>query len=247
VYLGSPGNAVFFEPVYDVLERVVSLRPTAPLEPGVLYTVEVSAPESDPNGFGFAAFDGAPLSQQGPVPLRFQFRTAREGSGSAGERTAPACADVLRRFNGDGACSGGACHGAGSVLDLSSAAGLAAALRRPARQTDVGPNGGRRLLDPDRFGVGMPLIEPRAAATSYLVYKLLIRAESFTGGDCSSRYRVGFGPTCLFSSDESERLRDWFVVGSPMPPEHAEPGFGVADVDLVYDWIQAGALLEDCD
>ncbi len=75
VYSGSEDNAVFLEPQYDLVERVVRYRHFSGLTftPGVLYTVELIVPSTG-HPDGFRAFDGAPIAE-GEAPLRFNFRT----------------------------------------------------------------------------------------------------------------------------------------------------------------------------
>src|SRR5581483_5969906 len=72
IFSGTIDNGLFLAPAYDVLERVVTLTPYGRLLPGVVYEVELTLPDTDPNGFGFRAFDGAPL-EKGGVPLKWTF------------------------------------------------------------------------------------------------------------------------------------------------------------------------------
>lgn len=255
------GEPVFLEPEYDVIERVVTFRlePGVRWQPGILYTVELVVADEDPRGFGFRAFDGAAL-EDGPVPLRFSFRTALQSDPAPSPREPPPrCTQVLESLQRGGcvgchaggvACPDGACSPA--ELDLSSAAGLRrTALFRTARQTEVGPTAGEPLIDPARFGVGMPLLSD-SAATSYLVYKLLISPDNFRtrAGTCVSAHRVPLPDgACLYDADEAQRLRESFVLGEPMPPQPsaaAHARWSLEDSRQLQSWLRAGASLADC-
>jgi hypothetical protein len=251
VYLaGAPNTQLFLIPTYDVVERVVSYRFDGQLEAGLLYTVELFDPERDELGFGFRAFDGAPLRQQPGLPLVFQFRAARADPGPGPEpQPEPDCADALAAFStARGGCSAAGCHAADRPLDLASAAAIAAgAFNRPARETELANRVDYPLLNPERFGVSLPLILPGEAAWSYLLYKLLVNPANFADGDCASRYRVAFGSDCLYSPAEAERLANWFVLGTAMPPPGFEaPDFGLDELRLLERWIDAGAELAAC-
>ena len=66
-------------------------------------------------------------------------------------------------------------------LDLSSSRGLYyTAIRQVAHQTETGNRAiGEGLESPPRFGVQMNIVDPGSPATSYLMYKLLRKAENF--------------------------------------------------------------------
>lgn len=259
---GSLGESVFLEPVYDVVERVVTFRlePGVRWQPGILYTVELLVADQDARGFGFRAFDGAAL-EAGPVPLRFFFRTSYDSEAEpATGQPSPSCAEVLDAFvrggcagchNGGGQCGDGACGPA--ELDLTSAEGLRrTALFKIARQTEVGPSAGEPLLDPDRFGVALPVLGG-SPATSYLVYKLLLQPQNSRSrerGACVTTHRVPLPEgSCLDDPAEAQRLRHHFVLGEPMPPEPTSVSHGqwwLEDSQLLQSWLRAGAPLADC-
>lgn len=264
LYTGSEDLGLFVQPEYDLVERVLVYRlpAGAHFEPGVRYTVELlSAREAD--DFGFRAFDGAPLGE-GPVPLKFDFRTREEEPPEAPPvAPPPTCADALAEFKAAG-CAGQACHnpagtpgvcppGEGKVsdddcvavprmgLDLSSPAGLfATAIARVAHQADTGAKTGVPLANPPRVGVAMPVIDPGRPETSYLLYKLLRKSRNFenTAIGCTSIHRVALpeGVCPQPSADESARLREWFVRGEPMPLAENQ-----ADLRLIQRWIRSGA------
>jgi len=238
VYTGDPRNGIgLLRPEYDVIERVVVYRITQFLEPGTLYTVEVLSADG-PSGFGFQAFDGAPL-EAGAAPLKFNFFTQRNRDAlpQLPLEPIPSCQRILDIFSNAG-CTAGGCHGgnipsAGLLLD-SPEAFVETALNQVARQTEIGAQVGVPLQDPVRFGLQMPIIDPGQPANSYLMYKLLRGEFSYwltpeDRGSCSSRYSVALGPDCVPPpAAELTRLREGFVRGAAMPPPDATapPPFG---------------------
>lgn len=236
VYSGTPGSGVgLLRPEYDAVERVLVYRLTQPLEPGTLYTVELLSAD-DPSGFGFQAFDGAPLDDSGaPVKFNFFTRRNRESPSELPLEPIPSCDRILEIFANAG-CAASGCHGgaipsAGLLLDRAESL-FQTAVDRAARQTELGAVVGVPLQDPVRFGLQMPIIDPGQPANSYLLYKLF-RGEfsHWLGPDdpgrCTSRYSVALGPDCVPPSEsELTRLREWFVRGSAMPP----PAAGSSDV-----------------
>jgi hypothetical protein len=134
------------------------------------------------------------------------------------------------------------------------------AISRMAHQTDLGSKGSSTLEDPARFGVQMPIIDPKQPENSYLLYKLLRRAENFDTADddptngiagiCETRYQVGFapgGPCIPPPPEEAQRLREWFVRGEPMPAgENPATGQPVkqlqrSELRTIQAWIREGA------
>lgn len=244
VYTGSEELSVFFQPEYDVVERVVSYRlvPGARLAPGARYTVEIFRAEGRDTD-GLRAFDGAPVGE-GAVPLVFDFRTQRLDLPDRTEPPAPAtCADVLAAFKAAG-CAGQSCHDSATPrmgLDLSSREGLlTTAISRVAHQAETGSKAGAPLEDPPRVGTQMPIIDPGRPDNSYLLYKLLRKARNFdnTALGCSSAHGVPLAGTCPKpDAAESARLREWFVRGEPMPlaPDRQ------IDPRPIQSWIRSGA------
>jgi hypothetical protein len=287
VYSGSAEAFVFLQPEYDVVERVVAYRlpAGAALRPRTLYTVELVQP-GDASANGFRAVDGAPLAE-GPIPHRYSFLTARGPRLEAPLREPPpSCEEVLSVVRNAG-CTNAGCHTSTSNhdppmgLDLDGLPQLRSIVGRVARQTETGALVGTPMVDPVRFGVSMPLVQPGSPGTSYLVYKLLrhpanYRASAACSPDggpsiseldggcrvldsaenaclrepCGSCYRAPLGlDECLpMSADESERLREWFVRGEPMPRAE-EPvdgggkaaGFDKAALRGLTRWIAGGA------
>ena len=250
-------------PSYDPLERVVtfSLPGGATLQPNTYYTVELPIAAGD-DGFGFRAFDGAPLA--GDEPLRIGFRTSNAlGPEPLAPASALGCADVVCSVFGHAelgcelpitsGCAAEHCHGSPETeprmgLSLASPAALAtSALMRVAHQTETGPTTGRTFENPPRFGTAMPLIEPARPSNSYLVYKLLLAPETYEStaeGESCTRYRAAVDPErCILpDADELTRLREWFVHGEPMPKPDHEPRFVRAEsMRTLLDFIATGA------
>jgi hypothetical protein len=250
VFTRFPDLGVFLSAEYDLVERVVTYRPFgAPWEPGVLYTVRIPFPTEDAPD-GFRAFDGVPLEGDGEE-LRFSFRTARDAPATTSSDAPPSCRDVLNIFGAAG-CAGAQCHAgsepaAGLLLD--SGQGLVdTAIRRVSHEAETGPEVGRPLVTPGRFGTQMPIIEPGNPSNSYLMYKVLINPANYgAGDDCVSAHDVGQTDGCPLPSErEVSRIRDAFVRLDPMPPnERALPS--IAALRQIADYIAAGASLDDCE
>lgn len=270
VYTGDPDLGVFLQPEYDLVERVLSYRLAdgGTYLPGVLYTVELVVP-TDADSYGFRAFDGASLAE-GPVPLKFDFRTAKADPPPAASSDPPVtCAAILTAFQ-NGSCTGSACHKRcddptgscsqtprmGLMLDSADAI-RETAIGKPAHETEIGSKTGVVLENPVRLGVNMPIVDPFRPDNSYLMYKLLRKTDSFrTAPDapqtvCDTRYQVGFGPDGECPpppAAESQRLREWFVRGEPMPLgdlklDNNDPR---ARLRLIQRWIREGARLGTC-
>ncbi|HYQ31474.1 MAG TPA: Ig-like domain-containing protein [Polyangiaceae bacterium] len=237
LYSGNPpANGVPLQAEYDMIERVVVYRPLRQLQPNTLYTaLLVSGTDL---GQGFWAFDGAPL-EEGPVRLRFSF-----GTGSGPRPVPPPVAspvDTCETMTQGPLDSCVSCHStpppdahnAPSTrlppmgLDLSSERGLFyTAIRQVAHQTETGNSAtGEGLQSPARFGVQMNIVDPGSPATSYLMYKLLRKSESFAvSGDAPSCVTGYHSPVSDLDcqpppEDERVRLREWFVLGDPMPKD----------------------------
>jgi hypothetical protein len=123
------------------------------------------------------------------------------------------------------------------------------AVLRVAHEADTSNLAGRPLVDPPRFGMGMPVIAPGDPPTSYLLYKLLINPANFfdASGTCTSRYSVSGGEPCFLSSSaERHRLQDWFVRLDPMPPEGDALAGGVADLRTLQEFVHLGAETSGC-
>ncbi len=253
IRITSGATTRFLSPDYDLVERVLIYRPSAPLEPGALYTLELLSPTED-NAFGFRAFDGAPLSAAG-APIKIQFRTTRDETQSAplAEEPAPDCQTINTIFN---TCAASGCHK--STEDDVPRMGLAldprrpekwleTAIDKPAHQTEVGATTGLTLTDPERFGVAMPIIDPGRPSSSYLMYKLLRLSENYKDNQdsfASDRYQLPQVDDVQPSDEEQARLREWFVRGNPMP----DGGFSLGREQLraLQRWIQVGAPLNGC-
>jgi hypothetical protein len=242
IFSGAEGNTIFLAPSYDVLERVVTYRgPYGQLAAGVVYQVELPLPDEDKDGFGFRAFDGAGL-KKGRVPLTWSFRTSRAVAPASRPDPAPSCDEALKVFQGGGCAR---CHtdhaNAPFGLSLASAIGVRdTALGQPSHETSTWARPGDTLVDPARFGTGMPLIEPGDPGTSYLIYKLLENPANFgPDGGCFTSHSVALPPgQCQVASrPERARLADWFVDGDPMPPGKEALSGGIDDLKTLVRFI----------
>jgi len=236
LYSGNPpANGVALDVSYDLIERVILLRPRRLLQPNTLYTAQIIAYPSP--GQGFWAFDRAPL-EEAAVPLRFSFSTGR------GPRRAPIPAplplDTCETMSQGPFDSCVSCHATRPDahtsppsnippmgLDLSSPRGLYyTAIRQVAHETETGDSAASvGLQSPERFGVQMNIVDPGSPATSYLLYKLLRKPENFRVADERSGCVTGYHPPVSEldcqppPEDELVRLREWFVLGDPMPKD----------------------------
>lgn len=242
-------NLTFTSPNYDLIKGTLTFQPFHPLRPDTAYTVELLIPsdseEEDAQREGLRAFDGAPLAE-GPVPLKFSFRTQPDPDPQADaptQETGPSCREITDIFQKS--CASAGCHapcaGDGCApemgLDLTGPAGLrATAIGRVAHQTETGAFAGTPLENPRRFGTQMPIIDPGRPATSYLLYKLLVNAAN---------YETGAGRELGFPlREDAKRLAEWFTQLSPMPPGRAR--LSVEELSAVEQWIAFGAETHDC-
>jgi hypothetical protein len=225
VYAGTPGlGSPFLFPYYDVLARVLTYRLSGWLEPKTLYRLALPI-AIDRRAAGLRAFDGAALAP-GQVPTELSFFTSALPAASQPSPPfiEPTCEAVVQLLSEH--CASGCCHGGEKPamgLRLDSKAGLfSTAVGRVAHQTETGNTLGVTFENPARFGVAMPIIAPESAATSYLVYKMMLSDENLapcSGADCGFDDLPG-AQTCMpFSTQERERIAGWFVQGEPMPPE----------------------------
>jgi hypothetical protein len=261
---------------YDPVERVVELTPPAgaALAAGSLYELELLVAAA-PGDSGIRAFDGAVL-EEADLPLRGVFLTSASEPPPPAESNDYDCERVMPIFAQS--CSGAACHQRGdNVVDgkpvadaphglwLDNARNFTrSAVDRVARQTDVGDSsGGVPAERPARFGVRMPLVDPKNPANSYLVYKLLRNPANFepcpadstleacrdaAAGDASAHPLVPLAEGQALAPDAAEldRLREWFVRGAPMPAPSASSGsqLYLQGLRAVSGFIAAGARCE---
>ena len=261
-----PANGVALKAEYDMIERVVVYRPSRLLQPNTLYTVQVLAGANP--GQGLWAFDRAPL-EESAVPLRFSFSTG------GGPRTEPAPAapprDTCETMTSGPLDTCVSCHSTRPAaqtapltsgvppmgLDLSSPRGLYyTAVRQVAHQTEIGNSAiGEGLRSPERFGVQMNIVDPGSPATSYLMYKLLRKPENFAAaaeaGGCSTGYHPPVSDLDCQPppEDERTRLREWWVLGDPMPKDDTSSmGQSIAaattreNLVRISAWIATGAI-----
>lgn len=237
--VGDAGLWFFSAPLLDPVTRTVAFTPQSGLLSGVIVTVRLTDPKTDPNGWGFRAFDGAPIALDS-VPSPYLFRTRGPGE-PIPPRAKVALAQALGALR-EGGCA--SCHAGASPaggLELHTPEGLEAAIFRVARSADRAAETGTAVRRSERFGFGMPLIEPGVPANSMLIYRLLLDERAYLDQN-------GEEQAVPASSAERERLRDWLGVLGPMPPSEAgwpaeTSPFSV--VTLLRDWIGDGADLSD--
>lgn len=252
----------FLEPTYDVVERVVTWRLPAgsAWAPGVLYTVTIWAAR-DREGFGVRAWDGQDL----PSSVIIQFTPSATATlptevpvngdfcGTCNLETevfTPGVGDIVRS-----SCGFTGCHRSEGSVDTAARAGLdfstpariaSSALRAPAHNTFSGTSSTDAPTNPYVFGVNMPIIDPGNPGNSMMLFKTLIRPDSYTR---SSRSQVAataalpVGGELRPADGEIARLRDGFVRGDLMPP--ANQTLGIDEVRMIQAWISAGAPLRD--
>lgn len=258
VYSGTPGvGSPFLLPEYDLLERRLHYRNAGRLQPAALYQVRLPLADSA-SGYGFRAFDRAAL-EPGPVPNEMSFITSSSVAEAppAQPFSEPTCDEFTALLGSR--CAGSCCHGGESPvmgLRLDSWSGIEqTALGRVAHQTETGNTVGVPFVNPSRFGVAMPTIEPGSPEASYLVYKLLLSPENFApcqGSSCAFEALPGARSCAPLPDEERERLAEWFVHGEGMPivrNDGAEPGCLPADnraldcgeMRAITRFIQSGA------
>lgn len=275
VFTGDPGGGAALPPfdvAYDPVERVVEFKVPAGYgyAPRALYRLELLVP-TDADPAGIRAFDGAPLAA-GEVPLSASFFTA-QGPGEVRVRPVPSCDEILQEVLANpaaGGCASGECHrGVGNSLGaapeglwLDGRANLrTTAIGRVAHETEFGDSAGVPLQNGARFGVQMPIIDPKNPGNSYLLYKLLRQPKNFEPcpEGASSAVCDGLDDPCVSdypllplpegeclppSEEERERLREWFVRGDPMPLQRgAERSVRLTGLRAITAFIAGGA---DC-
>jgi Bacterial Ig-like domain len=262
LFTGNPAaNAVSLSAHYDLIERVVTFQTAAPLQPNTLYTAQVLR-STDPNR-GFWAFDRAPV-EEGPVPLTFSFTT---GDGPrptiAAQPTTDTCTTLTSGAAPNGplnACS--FCHQDPKVaanayppmgLSLSDWGLFYTGIGHVAHETQTGNSAlAPGLQSAPRFGVQMSIVLPGSPENSYLMYKLLRRPENYElaeGEPCGSALHSPVSDASCSVPDpgdaELARLREWFVLGDPMPKDEGSAvQFARADLARVANWISAGAACD---
>src|SRR5450432_3922166 len=121
------------------------------------------------------------------------------------------------------------------------------AINRVAHETETGNS----ALDPGlvsapRFGVQMNLVDPGSPENSFLMYKLLRKRQNYELGSdsCSSPFHPPVLDGACMAPDDAElaRLREWFVLGDPMPKDPAGSMAALSHQQLVRvaSWISAG-------
>lgn len=254
VYTGTPVNgAPLTAPQYDVLSSELTFTFQGDLSPGSLYQVELL---TEPGGDSvLRAFDGAPLPSD-ELATRWSFLTARrrepalDAPADARTGTCDEVVPVLTERCGSACCHGGETPAMG--LRLVSRDDVRRATNRVAHQTETSGVLGTPFDDPSRFGVGMAIIDPNRAHSSYLVYKLLLDPRNLApcdgGASCATFLDLPGADGCRrFGADEERRIAEWFVQGEPMPLDRGCDGaappsrLDCATLRAITSWIESGA------
>jgi hypothetical protein len=274
VFTGDPANSpnIPFDVAYDPVERVVEFRMPRgySFQPRALYQIELVVPEAS-DDFGVRAFDGAPLAGSASS-LRSSFLTSRV-SAPVLRPDPPSCDEIVTQVLNSvslGNCAASRCHrsranelgAAPEALWLDGRSNLRnTAIDRVAHETELGDTAGSPLQDSPRFGVQMPIIDPKNPGNSYLLYKLLRKPENFepcgpgvsssvcaepadTAVSAYTTLPLSEGESIEPSAEESLRLREWFVRGEPMPyPGGPSTTVSLQGLRAINAFIAAGA---DC-
>ncbi len=227
-------------PSYDPVERRVTFD-VGELAANTRY--QLSLFSAADGGFGFVAFDGAPLelrpqdlarfagSSGDSQVLRLQFTTA-DATVALGplpdeDPTGLYCGalDTLKDR-----CT--ACHGAGGTMGMSLTRGgiLSSALGIVAHETELGGHAAVASEAPARFGVRMARLFEGDPGNSYVLYKILASADGTWNQEG-------------MAAGEADRLRLSVVTGMPMSPDGA---MSRDDALRISRWIGAGAHVRDC-
>jgi hypothetical protein len=275
VFTGDPEQSpsIPFDVHYDPLERVVEFRMPSGYSfvPSALYEIQLVVPATA-DDFGIRAFDGAPLGA-GDVPLELSFVTSRVAE-ELPVSPVPTCEqivqDVLVDAELNSGCASSTCHHSGPHMLGGAPEGLwldgrqnlrITAIGRVAHQTELGDSSGVPLQDSPRFGVQMPLIDPKNPGNSFLLYKLIRNPKNFEpcldpelspvcatsadpGVSVYDKLPLAESESILPTADESARLREWFVRGEAMPfPRGDFRGVTLQGLRAISAFIAAGA---DC-
>lgn len=266
---------VVYDPVERVVEY--RPKPGYAFQRGALYSYELLVPElpGDPgiqafDGAPIAAGDaplrgsfivsGLPLlSPEVPTP------TCADIVEHIFSDELGSCASASCHRSFDNIAAGKPVGDAPHGLWLDSRANLrATAIGHIARQTETGDRaGGSAEQRPVRFGSRMALIDPGNPGASYLLYKLLRNPRNYEpcGAADQAPFCTDESPTTSVhrmlplrnhqslrpSDDELARLREWFVLGDPMPLDPTNQGLrvGLSGLRGVSAFIAAGAHCDD--
>lgn len=250
---------------YDPVARIVTITPTAPLQAGQNYVVDIVPPSSPTDTNGLRAIDGATID---PAEATLEFPVVAVGAGMP-QATPPNvdfCRDILPLLT---TCAGPSCHGgtppgpaAGLRLDTplwisTTAVGRAAQAANTGSRAEPAPAG-------VHFGVDMPLIDPGSDSSggnpgnSWLLYKLLLAVPtppstataaagcdggSSTPTDVSGIHLVPWQPT-----SDADRVATWvarnaslsdYVQGREMPfPNDPNAPLDQATAPLTIDQLE---------
>lgn len=256
VELAGTDSTVHFNPSYDLIGRRISFFPQWNWDLGYVFDLSLYDPsQPEQSARGFRSYDGQLLDREG-IPEHVLFRVGSPEERAAEPSVHTSCRQALAAFASAG-CASSHCHAAAerctaaepcrgvpqAGLELDSAAGLRATIRRLANVTDRAAASGRSVVNSERFGWNMSLIEPGEPAYSFLVYRVLLGANAY-------RNRAGEFQVPPPPDEELERGRSWFGVVEEMPPREVGWPSGISPIEIVttiHDWIREGAATTDCE
>lgn len=256
VELVGTDSTVHWNPRYDVIRRSIGFFPEWNWDLGYVFDLRLyDASQPEESAWGFRSYDGQLLDRQGiPEHVLFRVRGPEERAPEPSLQTS--CRQALAAFASAG-CAASRCHAAAerctgaeqcrgvprAGLELDSASGLRATIRRLAKVTDRAARSGRSEVTSERFGWNMSLVEPGEPAFSFLVYRVLLGADAY-------RNRAGDFAVAPPPEEELERARSWFGVVEEMPPRDVGWPQGASPIEIVTtirDWIHDGAVTTDCE
>jgi hypothetical protein len=275
VAVGGPPFEVSYDPIERVVEY--RTPPGYALVPNVLYHLELVVPESPDDfgirAFDGAPLAEADIPLRGSFFTSDQvLEEPNETAPSCddilgrGSSVFSSCTGAECHQRGGNAVGGLAVGDAPYGLWLDDARHFElTALDHVAGETETGDeSGGVPTERGPRFGVRMALVDARNPGGSYLMYKLLRNLDNFepcppgsSQAVCSleadpavsahAALPLAEGELITPSSDELERLREWFVRGEPMPRPRSDGrplSVHLQGLRAVSRFIAAGARCE---
>jgi Big-like domain-containing protein len=222
----------------------------APLEEGAV-----------PLSFSFTT-GGGPAAPATPAPVTTDnCTTITEGPRPAGMVTLPAgamnvCGSTCHTNPPDHAITDPTAWTTGyppMALSLTDWGLAHTAINRVAHETETG-NSARDpgLQSSPRFGVQMNVVDPGFPENSYLMYKLLRKPENYAlaaNEPCPVDFHPPVSDGACAPPDDAElaRLREWFVLGDPMPKDldtQSAISLSRGELERVARWISAGAACD---
>lgn len=256
VELAGTDSTVHWNPSYDVIRRSISFSPEWNWDLGYVFDLRLYDPsEPEASAWGFRSYDGQLLEHR-DIPEHILFRVGSPEERMPEPSFHTSCRQALAAFASAG-CASSRCHAAAARctvadecrdvpragLELDSASGLRATIRRLAKLTDRAASSGRSVVTSERFGWNMSLVEPGEPAFSFILYRVLLGADAY-------RNQAGEFSVRPPPAEELERARSWFGVVEEMPPRDVGWPPETSPIEIVttiHNWIRDGAVTTDCE